>query len=453
MNKIIHSDEIKKQINELTNIFSSEQIDEIARLTGFVKRDSKLTGTMFLSIFTLGMNMYQRPSLNQLIGLLKIIIPDLEISREGFQQRINEYAVKFFEFMLSQVINISIKEVDLKILSNFKRVLILDSTIIELPKELSEFFKGYGGCSSNSSLKIQLCYDLKSGSFFYIIQDGTNSDAKYDNSFVDKIEQDDLIIKDMGYFNPQAFIDLSKKGAYYLSRWKSNIEMYIKDNDNNFSLFDIESFLLKVTYIAEIEIYIKKDYQFSKARLVIEKVPLEVKDIRLRKLELSSKRHGQTTKERTKLFQAYNIYVSNIEDRYLSNNNFRKLYGIRWQIELVFKNWKSNFNLDKVSGIRIERVKCMIYSRLVLIFISTKIIYQLRNIYWIETKIEISQDKSSKHLIIVFSEILKLTIKKQENKIPQLLIQAIDFIDKNCRKLKQKTRVNVLDIIDSMNLA
>lgn len=450
MNKIINYDDIKKQIKEISNIFNSTQIEEIAKLTCFVQRESKLTGTIFLSIFTLGMNLYQKPSLNQLLGLLKIVVPELEISREGFQQRINEYAVNFFEFMLAQAINISVKEFDLRLLLNFKRVLILDSTIIELPKELSEAFKGFGGSASDSALKIQFCFDLKSGKFFYFFQDAICPDNKYENSFVEKIEPNDLIIKDLGYFNPQAFIALSEKRAFFLSRWKSNNEIYFKSENNELKQLDMEKFLSRINQTTEIEIYIKKDSYTSKARLVIEKVPEEVKSSRLRKLEKNSKKKGRQTKERTKIFQGFNIYVSNIPEYFLEMNNFRKLYGIRWQVELIFKNWKSNFNLDKIAGIKLERIKCMIYSRLLLIFISSKIIYQLRNIYWIEVRTEISEFKASKHLNIIFPEILKMTIKKQTKEISIVLLQAVNFIEKNCMKLRQKSRANAFDIISSI---
>lgn len=356
MNTIIDSDDIKRQINDITKFFSSEQIEEIARLTGFVKRESKLTGTIFLSIFTLGMNLYQKPSLNQLLGLLKTVLPEVEITREGFHQRINEYAVNFFEFMLSQAINISVGKVDLKLLKNFKRVLILDSTIIELPKELTETFKGCGGNASESALKIQFCYDLKSGKFFYFFQDGISSDAKYENSFIDKIEPEDMIIKDMGYFNPQAFIELSNKGSYFLSRWKSNHDIFIKNEKGYLVSVDIATFLKKINSITEIEIYIKKNKLFCKARLVIEKVPEEVKNIRLRKLEKTSKKQGNQPKEMTKLFQSFNIYVSNVYDNLLSKESFRKLYGVRWQIELVFKNWKSNFGVYLISWTFFKRL-------------------------------------------------------------------------------------------------
>ena len=88
MNNIIDLDEIQKQVNEINNFFSSDLIEQIALETGFVKRQSKLTGTIFLSIFILGLNMYQKPTLQQFISLLNTLIPDFEISREGFSQRI-----------------------------------------------------------------------------------------------------------------------------------------------------------------------------------------------------------------------------------------------------------------------------------------------------------------------------------------------------------------------------
>ena len=454
MNKIINSDDIKKQINEISNLFNSGVIEDIARFTGFVERTSKITGVIFLSIFVLGLNLYEKPTLQQLIGLLKNIVPDLEITKEGFQQRINEHAVQFFEYMLSQAINISTKEIDLKLISHFNRVLILDSTVIELPKELSKLFKGKGGSASASSVKIQFCYDLKLGKFFYLIQDGVSSDVKYDNNFIDKLEENDLIIKDLGYFNPQVFIDTSMKGAYYLSRLKSDTNVYIKNEKDEIEVLNMEKFLSQIDSIKEIEIYIKKDKQLTKTRLVAEKVPEDVKNTRLRKLNRNCQKEGRKPKEITKLFQSYNLFISNVPKDLLSMNDFRKLYVLRWQIELIFKSWKSNFNLDKVSGIKPERIKCMLYARLILIFISTKIIFQIRNIYWLETGKEISEFKASKHLLLIFPEILKVVIKKQATKkIISILNNAIEFIVKNCTKINQKDSVYPLDLLNSLTLA
>lgn len=450
MSIIVNQNDIKNQIKEICNFFSRDSINKISKETKFVQRDSKLDGTIFLSVFTLGMTLYGKPSLQELLGLLNVIIPDFKISREGFHLRINDYAVKFFEFMLSKAINISTTKIDLNLLSNFKRVLILDSTSIELPKELSDSFRGSGGGASTSSLKIQFCFDLKSGSFFYYLQEGISSDSKYNNSFVDHINKDDLIIKDLGYFNPQAFIELSDKGAYYLSRWKSNVSIYVKSFEGKFSLLDIKNFLTSLESLTELEVYIKKDNVFSKARLVIDRVPEEVRNTRLRKLNKINKKKGRQTKDLTKMFQSFNVYVSNIIE--LPKENFRKFYSLRWQIELVFKNWKSNFKLDKVSGIKTQRVKCMIYSKLLMIIISTKLIYQIRSLCWKEFKVEISEFKASKHFILTFHEFFKYVINNQSQDLSNLLDQTIEFINNKCKKIPQKDRSYPLDILTFMSL-
>lgn len=451
MKKIISQNEINKQIIEINKFFKSETINEIAKQTCFVQRNtSRITGTVFLAVFTLGLNLYEKPSINQLLGLLKTFLPDIEMKRESFSERINTHAVNFFEFMLSQALSISVKNIDLKVLKNFKRVLILDSTSISLPEELELYFRGSGGSGSKSALKIQFCYDLKSEKFFYLIEDGICSDTKYENSFVDKLESDDLIIKDLGFFNIQAFIDMDKKGTYFLSRWKSNVEIFIKDETNNIVSLDMERYLSKIDYVTELEIYLKKGKEVIKSRLVIEKVPDNVKAERLRKVNQNSIKKGRQTKKLTKVFQGFNVYVSNAEENYLSKENFRKIYSFRWQIELIFKNWKSNFYLDKIEGWKKERVKCTIYARLLMIIISRKFISYLRAIVWIEKMEELSEFKASKHLIIVLQEVLKSLIKDEDN-IAHIFKNSMNFILNHCLKVKEKGRVYPLQFLSSIS--
>lgn len=93
----------------------------------------------------------------------------------------------------------------------------------------------------------------------------------------------------------------------------------------------------------------------------------------------------------------------------------------------------------------------MLYSRLLLIFISNKLFYQMRNILWKYNGIDMSQFKTSKHLNIVFTEVLKITMKKQSEEIYFLLLETIKFIEKKCIKIKYKNRFYPLDIIKSIS--
>jgi hypothetical protein len=43
------------------------------------------------------------------------------------------------------------------------------------------------------------------------------------------------------------------------------------------------------------------------------------------------------------------------------------VYRLRWQVELTFRNWKSLLKINVLKGTRPERIKCIIYGRLITI--------------------------------------------------------------------------------------
>ena len=51
----------------------------------------------------------------------------------------------------------------------------------------------------------------------------------------------------------------------------------------------------------------------------------------------------------------------------------RIVYGLRWQVELMFKNWQSLLNIHILKGTRPERIKCILYGRLMTITMMTLI--------------------------------------------------------------------------------
>lgn len=443
--------EIDRFVEEVANSFNKEIVEAGARATGFVERESKLTGFLFLSIFTFGMSIYGTPTLEELIGLLKRVVPELKLTRQGLHERINGKAVEFFEYMLSQAIQIRIPNIEVGVLEGFKKVLIADSTSFELPESLAEVFRGSGGDASEAAVKIQFCYDLKSAQFFYQVEEGVCPDNRYDNSFINQVNKEDLIIKDLGYYNTQVFMDISRRGGYYLSRLKTGVTLYKKEADEPLVVFDLMGFLRDIegSEWVEVEVFLRQDDESTKTRLVIRKVPEEVKNERLRKINKANQKKGRKTSPATKVLQGFNLYISNTSQEKLAKEQFGILYGTRWQVELIFKNWKSNFKLDKVSGMREERIKCMLYAKLLFIFISTKIIYLARNFTWLQSKKEVSEYRAGKQLIIMARTWLELLIKQPEQ-IKPLLIDTIDFITTHCIKIKQKNRVYPLELLDKM---
>ncbi len=446
-------EELKAKIDEFVKktagFFKQEIAEAKARSTGFVKRESKLSGHLFLTVFTFGMSMYGTPTLTQLLGLLKLVVPELELSREGLHQRINEGAVKFFESMLSLAIELEVPtELELEIVTAFTRILIFDSTAFQLPETLAPYFKGSGGDASEAGIKILFGYDLKSAQFFYVELNGTDADHLVKNGVMSKIEAGDLEISDLGYFGVESFAEIERKGAFYVSRLKANVTLYQKNEAEELEEFDLVEAIktMKEGVRLEVEVHLRSGETVIKTRLVIERVPEEVKAERLRKLHQKNKKKGRQTKKRTKILQGVNLHMTNVPSELLPAKMVRQFYTIRWQIELIFKNWKSNFELDEVTGERPERIKCMIYAKLLLIFISHKVVNVARSYAWSQLGREVSVFQASKHIKVIGHEWLR-TIVQAPDKVETILSEAIDFIAKRCLKGKSKQRLYPLEIL------
>jgi len=449
----IHVDlELFAKLNsEIARLFSKEDIESLAKETGWSQRTSKLASHLFLVVFVFGMNIYKIPTLEQLIGLLHICVPDLIITRQAMHDRINTYAAALFQHMLSRAIQISIPyEFDLSLLKSFSRVIILDSTAFQLPKDLADIFPGSGGSASIAGMKIQFGYDIKSSQFFYLVQEGNVPDNSDKSDYLAFLNQGDLIIADLGYFTISRLKETHHKNAYYLMRLKLNTTIYIKNDQGNYSEIDLLELSDGIANnIEEREIYLKESNVFIQIRLVLERVPAQVIEQRIRRINANDKKKGKSTSEKTKALQAFNLYISNAPISMLEGKHFRKLYCIRWQVELIFKNWKSNFGLDEFTGIREERIRCMVYAKLLMIFLLTRLSCWIRNIVWLEKKRELSEFRFTKHVIVKANEWLRLIILEPEN-VTKFITNIIRFAVRHCLKIKQNGRVYPLEMLEGL---
>ena len=403
------------------------------------------------------MSLYGTPTLNQLVGLLKLVVPELELSREGLHQRLNDQAVKFFEAMLSLVIELEVpSDLELTVLAAFKRILIFDSTAFQLPETLAAYFKGVGGDASEAGIKILFGYDLKSAQFFYVVLNGTEADHLLKNGAIAAIGAGELEISDLGYFGMETFAKIEARGAFYVSRLKTNVTLYQKNEGGDLEEFDLVEAIKKMKegVRTEVEVHLKSEDIVIKTRLVIERVPAAVKAERLRKLNqqnktfvsLSRTKKGHQTQQRTKILQGVNLHITNAPVELLPAKVIRQFYTIRWQIELIFKNWKSNFELDEVTGERPPRIKCMLYAKLLFIFLTHKVISVARSFAWSQLAREVSEFQATQQIKIIGNEWLRAIIQEPE-KVETILSEAIKFMVNHCLKGKSKQGVYPLEIL------
>ncbi|MDC3418619.1 transposase [Aquibacillus salsiterrae] len=75
---------------------------------------------------------------------------------------------------------------------------------------------------------------------------------------------------------------------------------------------------------------------------------------------------------------AIQVLVTNVTQEHLEPQELYPLYSLRWQVELLFKTWKSLFEIDNVRAMKQERFECHLYGTLIRILLSSMMAFQCR---------------------------------------------------------------------------
>jgi hypothetical protein len=87
----------------------------------------------------------------------------------------------------------------------------------------------------------------------------------------------ELLIDDLGYFKQEAMMNMSEKGAYFLSRYSHRTGIYTKTEELKLLHFDIVDKLKKAVLneiaLCDFEVWFSKDDRQLKVRMIAEKMP------------------------------------------------------------------------------------------------------------------------------------------------------------------------------------
>jgi len=373
----------QKLSKEITNLLTEAEIENQARKSGFVIRTSKLSGWKFLEMLLFTELNHEKLSLNELAIQLKLR-SKIEISKQGIDERFNQAAVNFVKSILEKAIKIIIDDdgyADLGHFAQFTQVKIKDSTSFQLPPDMAEKYPGSGGSASKAAIRIQFEYDFKTGKINDLSLHPFNSqDSTNAHQTVSSVAFGELIIRDLGYFKFEVFEQIAQSGAYFLSRLKYGIKVYEKKG-NKFVLLDfgeIQAYLsiTNQTFI-EKDVFIGSTKKLP-VRLLIELLPEDKKKKRLEKAHKEAKRKGRKVGKCFKEQYGLNLFITNIDKEMMEGQKLRKLYLLRWQIELMFKTWKSIGEIHLIKKMKIERFESYLYAKLLWIVINWKVFWQMQ---------------------------------------------------------------------------
>lgn len=175
------------------------------------------------------------------------------------------------------------------------------------------------------------------------------------------------------------------------------------------------------------EIYIGM-YQKLPARLILYKLT-EIQ-MKRRQKDLASKEHKKqiTYKERSKRLSTINFYVTDIPMEYLPKEQVYDFYSLRWEIELIFKTWKSFFRIHQCSSVKLERLECHLYGQLISILLCSSTMFQMRQLLLIKKKRELSEYKAT-YIIKDYFSLIYHSLQKDTQELTKILFRL--FLLKN----------------------
>ncbi len=353
----------------------------MARDTGFVQRESKLSGSLFLDLLVFNSESLKHQSLND----LTVALQDehgVDLTKQSLHERFNTSAVRFLKEALAVLLRDQI-DIDPFVLTleGINRILIKDSVCFQIDESLSEYYPGSGGSGSTASVRIQFEYDLLTGSINDISlnafndQDATNSIAT-----VELVNEGDMIIRDLAYVNLDALNGIIRNVAFYLCRLNPKIYVFEKQAGEWVKLDFVKLYKdMKKRHVSliEKEVTLGKEAKF-KTRLIIHLMPEKQLTERIRKARLNSKKKGGNDLSKEYIARAHlNLFITNTLVEVIPRQYVWKLYQLRWQIELTFKIWKSICDIEKVKKVNKNRLECYIYAKLIMIMLGWRILWNI----------------------------------------------------------------------------
>lgn len=306
----------------------------------------------------------------------------LSVSKQGVNARFSTGSVKFVKSVLAAVMSSQacLKD-EQHALDLFKRVRIKDSTTFELHDSLADRFRGFGNGTtspnSKAAVSVQYEFDIKGSTITHLnLKPAVQSDAKDAVETKEDVEAGDLILRDVGYFSSEVLQHICQQKAFIISRLFHNINVYLNDNPNEkkpVCFGAIHRQLMQEKRSAfDMEVFIGK--KRLPVRLVGVLVPESVYQQRLKARSRKNKPLGYSVSDAFRSRAHFNLFICNIPRSSCSVEDICKLYRLRWQVELMFKVWKSVMGINKVRRMKADRVETILYARLLWIVVNWKLV-------------------------------------------------------------------------------
>ncbi len=351
---------------DLCTLLPKEWLKSAAKISGLIERERKIEAFVILwvLVFSFGAHL-PRNLANMKRNYEKKSKKELAYS--SWYMRFTPELGEFLKLCVTHVIEqlaLEQNKVLNEKLTKFKDVLIQDCTIIRLHKSLAKKWPAARSKTVAAGVKVGLLVSAVANSPKSIgIYPERTSELK--TLRIGPWIKDRILLIDLGFYKHLLFAKIKQYGGSFVSRLKGTVNPLIIDSYNTYSGNSIN---VKGKHLNDIL-----------PKLKGEVLDVEV-EIPFKRPNYNGKSKTRMDSERFRLVAVYNqdeekyhVYLTDISPDVLGPEDIAKLYGARWDIELVIKELKSRYDLDVVNTKKPHIIEAYIWISILTLLISRRI--------------------------------------------------------------------------------
>jgi len=349
------------ELNKITKVLNDFNINDIGKPTRFCSR--KRIIKPFELVMSLITALGDR-SVSTVTDLHRYFVKltETDVQYKPFH---NQLSKPEFSLLMKSLVDVALSEWQQQILgteatlSDFKRIVLQDGSSFAVHDGLKETFKGHFTKISPAAIEVHVSWDVLKG-YPEEISVSPDSQAEYD--FLPDAQSlvDTLFLADRGYFKLSYLESIDIAGGFYIVRARTTVNPVV-------AAFNRHGKVLKRFSQKK-----QKDVKKHIRRSVIVDMDVEGKT-NYRLIASWPKGRNEPT-----------YWATNLSREKFSAEAVIKLYSLRWQIELLFKEWKFYCNLQKFNTRNATMMEGLVWASLLTLLVKRRIGMSVQQLAGIE---------------------------------------------------------------------
>jgi hypothetical protein len=317
---------------------------DLAKLTGFCQRTRDLNGDSFAKALVFCLLETPTATLDDFAEFADEHL-DLEVCPNAFDERFGPASARFLFALLLHAFEFSFTSARaalLPVLRRFKGVYLRDATSVRLPPCMARLMPGRKGRADvdQAAAKLVLEVEVTTGRFTEFSFLAGTANEKTAEVSAKPLPKGSLLLEDMGFLSGERLQGFVEQGVYVLTRVPCWTAFYVKKGER-FERLNLLKWLRKARgcYAQRlVHVFHKEKVPM---RLLASRVPDDVAEARRERVRREAKERGRQVSQKKLELCEWNVLLTNAPSRLISVHQACDVRRVRWQVELVFKVFKS----------------------------------------------------------------------------------------------------------------